>query len=63
VKQWAASVPDDFKFCAKLPRQITHEKGLQDVRGEVEEFVNAMRFLGDKLGVLLIHTSSFPSLR
>lgn len=54
VAQWAASVPDNFKFCAKLPRQITHEKGLREAQAELDEFVDAMKGLGDKLGVLLI---------
>lgn len=54
VKQWAASVPKGFRFCAKLPRRITHEKGLKGARGELEEFVEAMRGLEGKLGALLI---------
>lgn len=54
VKQWATSVPDHFKFCAKLPRQITHEKRLQGVKGELDEFVDSMRILENKLGALLI---------
>ncbi len=54
VTQWAASTPDNFKFCAKLPRTITHEMGLIGTRGLVDEFIDAMRLLGDKLGVILI---------
>jgi uncharacterized protein YecE (DUF72 family) len=49
-----ASVPDGFLFCAKLPRQITHEKRLILVQGELIEFLDVMRMLGNKLGVLLI---------
>jgi uncharacterized protein YecE (DUF72 family) len=54
INQWMASVPDGFVFCAKLPRQITHEKKLVGVQGELIEFIDAMRLLGKKLGVLLI---------
>jgi len=54
INQWMSSVPDGFIFCAKLPRQITHEKRLIGVRGELTEFIDVMRMLGDKLGVLLI---------
>lgn len=54
VKQWANSVPDQFVFCAKLPRMLTHEKALRGVQGELDEFVDAMRHLGEKLGVILI---------
>jgi uncharacterized protein YecE (DUF72 family) len=54
INQWMASVPDEFLFCAKLPRQITHEKRLNGVQGELTEFVDVMRMLGNKLGILLI---------
>jgi uncharacterized protein YecE (DUF72 family) len=54
INQWMASVPDGFLFCAKLPRQITHEKRLIRVQGELIEFLDVMRMLGNKLGVLLI---------
>ena len=68
VTQWAASTPDNFKFCAKLPRTITHEMGLIGTRGLVDEFIDAMRLLGDKLGVILIQfppsftSTSLPAL-
>jgi uncharacterized protein YecE (DUF72 family) len=54
IQQWVASVPDSFTFCAKIPRDITHEKGLIGAHGELAEFTDVMRILGHKLGVLLI---------
>lgn len=54
VKQWANSVPDRFVFCAKLPRTLTHENGLRGVQGELSEFIEVMRHLEEKLGVILI---------
>lgn len=54
VKQWAATVPDGFKFCVKTPRQITHEARLLDSEGAMTHFLETMRHLDDKLGAILI---------
>jgi hypothetical protein len=26
VRNWALAVPDNFRFCAKMPKQVTHER-------------------------------------
>ncbi|WP_332827740.1 DUF72 domain-containing protein [Ramlibacter sp.] len=52
--KWAASVPAGFRFCAKLPKTITHERRLADCEGLVEEFLSQARGLGDKLACLLV---------
>lgn len=55
VQRWAAVTPDDFKFCAKTPRLITHELGL--LGGAFEEmvtFLESIRLMEDKLGPVLI---------
>jgi len=54
VKRWAAITPPDFRFCAKLPRVITHDLKLSGAAGLLDEFTGVMRLLGDKLGMLLI---------
>ena len=54
VKQWAATVPEDFRFCVKTPRQITHEARLSDGNGEMARFLETMQELGSKLGAILI---------
>ena len=54
VQRWAATTPDDFKFCVKVPRLITHDMVLSGTQGLVAEFVNMMRLLEEKLGVILI---------
>jgi uncharacterized protein YecE (DUF72 family) len=54
VEGWAAVTPDEFKFCAKTPRLITHEYGLTKAAGPMQEFIGAMRLLGSKLGAILI---------
>src|SRR6476661_3294032 len=45
VINWAARTPDDFVFCAKVPKTITHEKVLVDCAAEFEEFVKTMDIL------------------
>lgn len=53
-EKWAASVPAGFRFCAKLPKTITHERRLTGCEGLVEEFLSQARGLGDKLACLLV---------
>ena len=53
-ERWAASVPDDFRFSVKIPRAITHERRLSDCDGLLDEFLEQVRGLGNKLSVLLV---------
>jgi uncharacterized protein YecE (DUF72 family) len=54
VARWAEVVPDGFKICAKLPNTITHEMKLVGAEEEFKTYLDAIRILGDRLGVLLI---------
>jgi uncharacterized protein YecE (DUF72 family) len=54
VERWATLVPPDFRFTAKTPRAITHDAPLRDGIGLMRSFVETMRLLGDRLGVILI---------
>ncbi len=51
---WAQSVPDDFRFSAKLPRTISHDRRLRDCAAELDAFLEAVTELGEKLGILLL---------
>lgn len=53
-EKWAAAVPEDFRFCAKLPKTITHERRLVDCEGLLSEFLDQAGGLGDKLAGLLV---------
>ncbi len=53
VRGWDAATPPGFRFAAKLPREITHDRGLQDAEPVLHRFLHAMSPLGDKLGPLL----------
>jgi uncharacterized protein YecE (DUF72 family) len=46
--------PDNFRFTAKFPRTITHEKRLADPEKELRYFLDMMRPLQNKLLALLI---------
>jgi uncharacterized protein YecE (DUF72 family) len=54
VQGWARRTPDDFRFAAKFPRSITHDKKLEDSLREAQAFVSTMQGLGEKLGVLTL---------
>jgi uncharacterized protein YecE (DUF72 family) len=53
VDGWRDRTPPGFLFAAKLPQEITHEKGLVDCAAPLREFVSVMERLGDKLGPIL----------
>lgn len=61
VSSWYAKTPPDFRFTAKVPREITHEKVLLDCEERIETFVVTMALLGPKLGCLLVQLP--PSFR
>lgn len=52
--RWRDSVPDGFRFSAKLPRSITHEQGLKEVESLLASFLAEVGELGEKLGCLLV---------
>ena len=60
VKNWYKT-PKSFRFTAKFPRVITHQKRLKDVDNELEQFFKAMHPLSDKTLALLIQLP--PSLQ
>ena len=43
-----------FRFTAKFPKVITHDKRLKDVGKEIELFFSSMIYLEDKVLALLI---------
>jgi uncharacterized protein YecE (DUF72 family) len=54
VKNWDRKTPDNFRFAAKFPKIITHDKHLVDVKEEVELFLKVMEPLQEKTLALLI---------
>ena len=60
VDNWVKRTPKNFKFTAKFPRLITHDKRLKDVDNELEQFFEAIHALSHKILALLIQLP--PSL-
>ena len=54
VKNWAKRTPDNFRFTAKFPKAITHDKFLVDVEDDVDLFLTNMEPLQVKTLALLI---------
>ncbi len=55
VKRWADAVPEEFRFCVKTPKDVTHGKPpLSQRLGAMLEFLEAVRGFGGKLGVVLL---------
>lgn len=54
VAQWADKTPNGFKFCFKLPKNITHIKRLQNVEEELLKFIQLFEDVRNKLGPFMI---------
>jgi uncharacterized protein YecE (DUF72 family) len=52
--RWATSVPEDFRFSVKMPRDITHIRRLADCGAAVSKFIDEARGLDVRLGPILI---------
>ncbi|MCD6024587.1 MAG: hypothetical protein K0Q91_1503 [Fibrobacteria bacterium] len=59
-RRWAASVPPEFRFTAKIPKEITHGLRLRGAEEALERFLSEVTNLDEKLGVLLVQLP--PSL-
>lgn len=60
VLGWRHRTPESFVFAAKLSRQATHVQRLRDCQSIVQRWLERMRLLGEKLGVVLVQLP--PSL-
>lgn len=60
-ERWARSVPDHFRFSAKIPKTVTPERRLEDCNDLLDAFLGQVKGLGAKLSVLL--TQLPPSLQ
>jgi uncharacterized protein YecE (DUF72 family) len=58
LAKWSNEVPDHFKFTFKLWKQITHVKELQFHESDVKNFMEAIGYIGNKKGCILIQ---FPA--
>ncbi len=54
VQSWSDNSPADFTFCLKTPRTVTHELGLRNSQGLMEEFIETLKPLQNKTGPILV---------
>jgi uncharacterized protein YecE (DUF72 family) len=59
-ERWAGATPDDFAFCLKMPKTLTHELRLADCGPGIAAFLESAAPLSHKLKTLLIQLP--PSL-
>jgi len=62
VRKWERTAPSDFKFTAKFPKVITHDKKLENVDKELDQFFTAMKPLQEKTIALLIQLPPFLTI-
>jgi uncharacterized protein YecE (DUF72 family) len=53
-ERWAGEVPSRFRFTAKLPQEISHERALRGCVACLQKFLGEVGGLGDKLACLLL---------
>lgn len=54
VLGWKTAVPQGFLFTLKAPNAITHQPGLAGAFPLFNQFINAARYLEEKLGAVLL---------
>ena len=54
VDRWRAAVPDDFVFCPKASRYLTHYRRLREPEEPVQLFMDRLGRLEDQLGPVLL---------
>lgn len=53
LKKWKNDVPQNFIFSVKASRYITHIKRLKAPKSSLRKFLNRIKYLEEKLGVIL----------
>jgi uncharacterized protein YecE (DUF72 family) len=61
VRKWYANTGEGFKFCPKLPQEISHEKKLRNVAIETQIFCENIAGLKEKLGVCFLQLPPYFS--
>lgn len=60
-EKWYMVTPENFLFSVKMSRQITHFKKLKVEKAHIDNFLQRISFLKEKLGIVLIQLP--PSLK
>ncbi|MDX1904835.1 MAG: DUF72 domain-containing protein [Thermonemataceae bacterium] len=59
IEKWCQDIDKDFRFCPKVPQQISHTQKLQGTTKLVDEFVERMSFFSHNLGLSFLQLSPF----
>jgi uncharacterized protein YecE (DUF72 family) len=54
IESWIEQTPEDFRFCLKIPKAISHNGTLSDYVDRAAGFVDTMRPLASKLGPMFL---------
>ncbi len=54
LRRWKDDTPDEFRFCPKIPRAVSHAGQLMPHLKEARDFADRMRLLGTRLGPLFL---------
>ena len=54
LEAWVEQTPEDFRFCPKIPKAISHNGKLVDYIDRALEFITVMRQLGSRLGPMFL---------
>jgi uncharacterized protein YecE (DUF72 family) len=57
LDRWIAETPDQFRFCPKVPRAISHELGSSELQASIYAFTTRLERLGRRLGPSFIQLS------
>lgn len=63
VKKWAVNTPAEFRFTAKMPKVITHDKIFVDIDRELEYFFSSLSPLKDKTLCFLIQMPPYLTFK
>ena len=50
MAEWAAGMPEHFRFCAKFPQIITHFRRFANCEGPTADFIDGLLALGERRG-------------
>lgn len=54
ITRWRSETPPEFRFCPKIPRDISHSPALEATHAPTAAFVERMRGLGERLGPIFL---------
>ncbi|NIM00896.1 MAG: DUF72 domain-containing protein [Acidobacteria bacterium] len=60
VEGWRAKTPEGFLLASKLPREITHDRGMVDCADVLRDHLRVMRALGSRLGPIVAQFAYVP---